>query len=435
MDDVKKRLFEIWFSLCCGAGNREFPQLLERFGTPYDLYNADDTVLEGLPCSPKLKSRLANKDLTQAQRIMDDCLQSDVGILFWLDENYPTSLRSLADPPVLLYYRGKLPDLSKRLCISVVGTRRMSEYGKGIAYKLGYELAAAGVVVVSGMARGIDGVAAVGALQAGGTTVAVLGSGIDVIYPPEHEPLYHEIMKTGLILSEYPPRTQPNKGTFPARNRIISGLSQGTVVVEGTLHSGSLITARTAIMQGRDIYAFPGNVGLSNSSGTNKLLSDGAAVVLRSRDVLENYLFLYKDVIRKDDFYRAETRSTPNEAELERMGVCARTAGPKTSPYSPQKGAYPADDRRREAPSSPPPTIAALPPKSVPAHGDDSNVALQSLTESQRRMFEALPLDHAVSIDYFTREGYTVEEILMTMTVLEFQGLVVILPGTLFSRK
>ena len=293
-DDVKRRLFDIWFALCCGEGNREFPELLERYGNTYNLYKADTFELEGLPCSDRLKTRLANKSLEEAASIAESCRRGDIHILFWQDEDYPASLRPLRDPPVLLYYRGSLPDFSKRLCIGVVGTRRMSEYGKGIAYRIGYELGAAGAVVVSGLALGIDGVTAAGAILAGGTTVAILGCGLNVPYPPEHKRLFDEIVEKGAVLSEYPPDTPPNKWQFPARNRIISGLSQGTVVVEAPNRSGALITARDAIMQGRDIYAFPGNVGETNSSGTNQLISDGATIVLKARDLLENYIFLYR---------------------------------------------------------------------------------------------------------------------------------------------
>ncbi|MBQ7910740.1 MAG: DNA-processing protein DprA, partial [Clostridia bacterium] len=311
---MKDRLFEIWFALRCGAQNREFRPLLETYGTPYDLYKAEESELESLPCSQGLKAKLADKSLGEATRIMEFCREKGVGILFWQDDDYPVSLRPLRDPPVLLYYKGKLPDLTKKLCVSVVGTRSMSEYGKRVAYKLGYELGAAGTVVVSGMALGNDGVAAAGAILSGGSTVAVLGSGIDVPYPREHGKLFAEIITHGAVMTEFAPGTPPEGRNFPIRNRIISGLSQATVVVEGDLKSGALITARTAILQGRDIYAFPGNVGETNSAGTNQLISDGAAMVLSARDLLENYTFLYGDMLDTSKLNRAETRSHIDEA-------------------------------------------------------------------------------------------------------------------------
>ena len=440
---MKDRLFEIWFALRCGVQNREFRPLLETYGTPYDLYKAEESELESLPCSQGLKAKLADKSLGEATRIMEFCREKGVGILFWQDDDYPVSLRPLRDPPVLLYYKGKLPDLTKKLCISVVGTRSMSEYGKRVAYKLGYELGAAGTVVVSGMALGNDGVAAAGAILSGGSTVAMLGSGIDVPYPREHGKLFAEIMTHGAVMTEFAPGTPPEGRNFPIRNRIISGLSQATVVVEGDLKSGALITARTAILQGRDIYAFPGNVGETNSAGTNQLISDGAAMVLSARDLLENYTFLYGDMLDTSKLNRAETRSHIDEAGLERLGVCVRTEKPKEelppspvtpAPRKPHREA-PAHSERGRATRQPAPPRAPVPPASVPARGDASDRALKSLTESQRKIFEALPLDHAVAIDYFTREGYTVGEIMAAMTVLEIKGLTVTLPGGLYSRK
>ena len=440
---MKDRLFEIWFALRCGAQNREFRPLLETYGTPYDLYKAEESELESLPCSQGLKAKLADKSLGEATRIMEFCREKGVGILFWQDDDYPVSLRPLRDPPVLLYYKGKLPDLTKKLCVSVVGTRSMSEYGKRVAYKLGYELGAAGTVVVSGMALGNDGVAAAGAILSGGSTVAVLGSGIDVPYPREHGKLFAEIITHGAVMTEFAPGTPPEGRNFPIRNRIISGLSQATVVVEGDLKSGALITARTAILQGRDIYAFPGNVGETNSAGTNQLISDGAAMVLSARDLLENYTFLYGDMLDTSKLNRAETRSHIDEAGLERLGVCVRTEKPKEelppspvtpAPRKPHREA-PAHSERGRAARQPAPPRAPVPPASVPARGDASDRALKSLTESQRKIFEALPLDHAVAIDYFTREGYTVGEIMAAMTVLEIKGLTVTLPGGLYSRK
>lgn len=451
---MKDRLFEIWFSLRCGAQNREFPSLLEACGTPYELYKADENELESLPCSRSLKARLADKSLKEASRIMEYCKENRVGILFWQDENYPASLRPLRDPPVLLYYKGNLPDLSRRLCISAVGTRSMSEYGKRIAYKIGYELGAAGAVVVSGMALGNDSVTAAGTLLAGGTTLAVLGCGIDVTYPREHGKLLAEITAKGAVLTEFAPGTPPEGRNFPIRNRIISGLSQGTVVIEGDLKSGALITARTAILQGRDIYAFPGNVGETNSAGTNQLISDGAVMVLRARDVLENYAFLYRDSLDMAKLTRAETRSAIDEEGLVRLGVCTRTEKPKEAlPASDQKPPLDrsARSRRRDTPaesrgevpavprgsavSEPAAASKPAPAPAVSARGDASERALKTLTDTQRRIFEALPLDHAVTIDYLTREGFTTAEIMASMTILEIKGLTVILPGGLYSRK
>ena len=448
---MKDRLFEIWFSLRCGIANKEFQPLLETYGTPYELFNADEAELDKLPCSQTLKNRLADKSLREATRIMEYCKENRIGILFWQDEQYPASLRPLHDPPVLLYYKGKLPDLSRRLCISVVGTRSMSEYGKRMAYKIGYELGAVGTVVVSGMALGNDSVAAAGAIAAGGQTVALLGCGIDTVYPREHDKLFEEILKKGAIMTEYPPATPPEGRNFPVRNRLISGLSRGTVVIEGDLKSGSMITAKTAILQGRDIYAFPGNVGETNSSGTNQLISDGATIVLKARDLLENYTFLYRDALDMARLLKAETRSEPDDELLARLGVSVRTVTPRKSesPTAPlpavqgknraprsRASAEPAKSPETRSHSTPKSaTPAGKPTPSVPARGDASEQILQKLTDTQKRIFAALPLDHAVPIDHITREGFSVGEVMAAMTILEIHGLTVTLPGGLYARK
>lgn len=483
---MKDRLFDIWFALRCGVACREFQPLLELCGSPYELFNADEVEIEKMPCSQSLRTRLADKSLGEAHRIMEYCKSQGVGLLFWQDEDYPSALRPLRDPPVLLYYKGRLPDLSGRLCISVVGTRSMSEYGKRMAYKIGYELGSAGAVVVSGMALGNDSVATAGAMAAGGQTVAVLGSGIDMIYPREHVTLYHEILRHGAVMTEFPPATAPAGKNFPIRNRIISGLSQGTVVVEGDLRSGAMITAKTAIFQGRDIYAFPGNVGQTNSAGTNQLISDGAAVALSARDVLNNYTFLYRDALDMTRLLKAETCSEPNEDYLARLGVSVRvkpsaaptaaepqpappapvrepsvdrssnrshgnftpppsypnsatadtapkTAAPRRNQTAARSAEPPAHPQRAAAPTGAP--TAGTAPTGAVSHGDASQRTLQKLTETQRRVFEALPLDHAVPLDYIAREGFSTGEVMAAMTVLEIHGLTVTLPGGLYARK
>jgi predicted Rossmann fold nucleotide-binding protein DprA/Smf involved in DNA uptake len=312
------------------------------------------------------------------------------------------------------------------------------------------------------MALGNDSVATAGTIAAGGTTVAVLGSGIDVIYPREHETLFEAILQNGAVLTEYPPATPPAGQHFPVRNRIISGLSQGTVVVECDQRSGALITARTAILQGRDIYAFPGNVGQTTSAGSNRLISDGAVVVMSARDVLENYAFLYRDTLHMDSLRTSELRSEPNEAFLEELGVCVRekedgersepprrSSRPHTSAQEPSRAPVKspiqsgAEERpipaapRRESPRKAPKPSERLPDAegTRSPHGDASGHILQKLTDTQRRIFEALPLDHAVPVDAIVREGFSAGEVMAAMTVLEIRGLIVSLPGGLYSRK
>ena len=442
---MKDSLFEIWFALQCKPACKEFQTVLAKFGSAYDVYNADPAELERLHCSPKLKQALADKSLAAAHSAQEYCKANGVGILFWTEEAYPATLRSMQDPPALLYYRGKLPSFGDRLCIGVVGTRSMSEYGKRMAYKIGYELAAAGTVVISGMALGVDAMSAAGAMAAGGTTVAVIGSGFEHVYPREHTALYEQIIRNGgCVMTEYPPASPPSGYHFPQRNRIISGLSQGTVVVECDLHSGAMITAKTAILQGREIYAFPGNVGTPNAAGTNRLIRDGAAAVLGARDVLVNYADLYGSTLSMTKLRSAEKHSEPDDAYLQKLGICARVSSesreerPAESPVESRgvkPSRYPDPEPSSDlAPRRSPSKKQADPPPASPL-GDGTERILKTLTETQRKVFNALPLDHAVPVDYLTREGFAMSDIMASLTVLELKALVISLPGGLYARK
>ena len=293
----------IWLSLACTPGSQTFASLLGKFDTAREIYNADDhEIASAVTSRSRDYEALTNKSLEQAELVFDFCASKNVGILTYADDRYPDSLRDIPTPPVLLYYRGILPDFNRRLCVSIVGTRSMSAYGLRQAYKMSYELATAGAVVVSGMAKGIDGVAAGAAIKSGGATVAVLGCGVDVAYPTHHKPLSIEIAKAGVVLSEYAPGTRPNSYHFPMRNRIISGLSQATVVIEAGIGSGSLITAKDAILQGRDVFAIPANVGSKGADGTNGLLRDGAKMALSADDVLAPYQYSYAESLTLEKY-------------------------------------------------------------------------------------------------------------------------------------
>jgi DNA processing protein len=198
-------------------------------------------------------------------------------------------LKDIYDPPALLYLRGALRR-EDELAVAIVGSRKTSAYGREVTERIGRDLARHGVTVVSGMARGIDSVAHKGALQGGGRTIAVLGCGVDVIYPSENRNLFHQIIEQGAVLSEFPMGSPPEAGHFPRRNRIISGLSIGVVIVQASGESGSLITAGYALEQGREVFAVPGNIGAEGSRGTNQLIKEGAKLVESSEDILEEVL-------------------------------------------------------------------------------------------------------------------------------------------------
>lgn len=224
----------------------------------------------------------------EADDIIRTCEAKGIRILTISDDEYPELLRYITDPPLVLYCRGRIP---KSNSFAIVGSRKASGYGMETARKMAYSLALEDISIVSGMARGIDTAAHAGALEAGGETVAVLGCGVDVPYPPENKGLMERIIESGAVISEYPPGTPPSTFNFPGRNRIISGMSVGTLVVEAGLKSGSLITANYALEQGRDVFAVPGNISNYNSMGTNRLIKDGAKMVLSVDDILEELSF------------------------------------------------------------------------------------------------------------------------------------------------
>lgn len=217
---------------------------------------------------------------------LETCLRNKIKIVCFGGEGYPESLLNIPDPPAILFFRGSVPLNELLSPVAVIGSRRCSIYGRTMARKLSMQLCQAGASVVSGLARGIDGEAHKGALDGGGPTVAVMGGGLDIVYPPEHKTLAKSISQKGCIVSEYPPGVKPAKYTFPERNRIISGLSKIVIVVEAGEKSGTMITVGTALDQGREVYAVPGDVNRSSSRGSNRLLRDGAGIVLSAEELV-----------------------------------------------------------------------------------------------------------------------------------------------------
>ena len=313
----------VWLSELKGLRNQTRLALLRRFGDPESIFYADaDELLltDGVERS-QLKL-LENHDLAPADRILADCQRLDIRLLTLSDAAYPGRLKNIYDPPALLYCKGRLPLLDDLLCVAVVGTRDCTPYGVACAEKLGFGLASGGAAVVSGLAKGIDAAAIRGALRAGGVTVGVVGNGLDVYYPYESRYLYEDVASAGILLSEYPPGTEPASGHFPVRNRIISGLSLAALVVEAPEKSGALITAATALEQGRDVFAVPGPIDAPASVGCNCLIRDGAGLVSDASDILREYEGLFVLNLK-------ESREQP-----ETLGYQARMA-PEPKPVAP----------------------------------------------------------------------------------------------------
>lgn len=317
----------IWLTALPGLTNHARLLLLDHFGSPENIYYAEKEELllvEGLGSAQA--SLAANRSLTAADTILGDCERLGIQVLTMQDAAYPQRLRNIFDPPVILYWKGQLPLFDEEAAVAVVGTRGCTPYGLQTAEQLGWEMTKQGALVVSGLAKGIDAASHRGALRAGGTTAAVLGGGIDVIYPAENRGLFADIETAGVLLSEYPPGTEAAGGHFPARNRIISGLCLATVVVEAPERSGALITANTALEQGREVFAVPGPINAPNSRGCNALIRDGAGIVTGSWDVLCEYQSRYPHKLRQSEQRMQENPGY--EARVRRAEEAARPAQP-----------------------------------------------------------------------------------------------------------
>ena len=381
----------LWLTELPGLTNQTRLALLRHFPTPEDVYYADpEEVLLTEGITREQAKLLEDKDCSGADRILADCQQLDLDLLTIQDAGYPNRLRNIYDPPCLLYVRGRLPAFDDEASIAVVGTRDCTPYGVSSAEKLGYGLAAGGAVVVSGLARGVDSAALRGALRAGGTVTAVLGNGLDVVYPPENQYLYEDVAAAGALISEYPPGTPPEAKHFPVRNRIMSGLCLGTLVVEAPARSGALITAGTALEQGRDVFAVPGPIDAPASVGCNRLIRDGAGLVSDAWDILGEYEPRFPDKLRREG-----ARETP--------AVLGYQARQKTEPKP-------------------------VPPSVSLSHND------YSLTDDQICLLRALTEEPMLVDDLIELTDIPTRRVLSALTVLEIEHLVTQHSGKRYAR-
>lgn len=315
--------------------------LLQHFHDPEELYNASASALSQV--SSQLATLLQNKDLTPARAILRACREKNIQLVTLPDDAYPRRLRNTADAPLLLYYKGHLPDWDAQPVIGIVGTRKASPYGLSVAKQLSSQISVCGGLVVSGGAAGIDTLALQGALACGKKTVAILACGLDWVYPKSNASLFDRILENGCLLSEYPPGQQPLRWHFPERNRIISGVSNGVLIVEAPCGSGALITAGKALEQGRDVFAVPGNIDVPTCAGSNALLQGQAAPVLTGWDVMKEYAPLYPNIVSR--------REPPGEAiapqaeEIEPVPPAPQTPKRTHSPRS--SGKFPIDNGRK----------------------------------------------------------------------------------------
>lgn len=306
----------IWLS-SIGIANHNISKLSEEFTDLRNLWycNRDDLKSLGRFNNPIIDKILKNRNDDCLKRVLNDIESKDIKIITFLDEGYPRHLINIDDKPNVIYMKGDIFK-SDDLAISIVGSRKSTNYGKWAAEKFSKELVGMGITIISGLANGIDTIAHRTALDNNGRTIAVLGTGIDKIYPSKNKQLYKDVTESGAVITEFPPGTEPFPYNFPQRNRIISGLSLGIIVIEAQEKSGSLITATHASNQGRDVFALPGNINSLFSRGTNRLIKDGARPLLDIEDILEEIYELrelkYKSIVKAkvniDDFSEIEIK-------------------------------------------------------------------------------------------------------------------------------
>lgn len=397
----------LWLTSLSRLNNQIRLVLPHRFATPEEVFLAGEEELrqvEGL--SGEQIAEILLHDLSEADRILDDCQRLNQRVLTIQDAEYPNRLRNIYDPPCLLYVKGRLPVVDEEAAVAVVGTRKSTPYGISCAGRLAFDLASCGAPVVTGLARGGDTAAAVGALRAGGTVIGVTGNGLDYIYPPENQRLYEDVAAAGALLSEYPPGTEPNPRHFPVRNRILSGLSVAVLVVEAPVRSGTLITARLALEQGRDVFAVPGPIDAPSSAGCLELLEEGAGVGAKAWHILREYEARFPDKLHP----AGRSRRSPDPIP----------ARPKPAP---------APVKTREKPPA---------PEEAPGTGEEPaliKVTAERLTDDQIALLGILEVRTPKQIDDLIQQsGIPTRRVLSALTVMEIDGLVRQHSGKRYTR-
>ena len=406
----------IWLATRHGLNDREKLAVLEHFRDPELAFYADNESYDRIPgLTAEGRASLRDKKLKAAENVLAECARKKIYMLTIRDAGYPARLKNIADPPLVLYYKGTLPDFDGAPVIGVVGTRKASPYGMTAAKRMGYQIGRCGGIVVSGAASGIDGVAMEGALTAGTPVVGVLGNGADVVYPPTNRALFADLERHGCLLSEFVPGTPPYKWNFPKRNRIISGLSDGVLVVEAPERSGALITARQAADQGRDVFVVPANIDVPTGEGSNALLRDGAILARTGWDVVGEYQHLYPEKVRMD--------TKPGKL----------TVYPEEMPKTPKVAQKPILPQKKEEPK--PENDKKVIDKADSSAYSDGIESLAGLSLEERSILEQLRQGERLVDDVIAATGLPSGKVLAALTLLEVRGIVTTLPGRRVKLK
>lgn len=408
---MESNLKAVWVSLCLTPASHSLSHLCKAFSSPDEIWAADDGSIErALGSHRRDARRLLRRDTTEAEKVISFCSAHRVSILTWFDPDYPALLREIDKPPAILFLSGDKTLLDSTKTVGVVGTRSPSDYASRMTFDISVDLATAGAVLVSGMAYGIDGVAAAGALAAGGKTVAVLGCGLDMTYPAKHAKLRASIEQNGLIVSEYPPGSPPERFHFPERNRIISALSCGVFVAEGSLQSGAMITADYAIKQGRRLFALPGRLDSPLAEGPMKLMKNGARPVSCADDILS--------VLESDEPGTFDLSLLLEARRIPDFDQTCRRYGVSVSPakHSIRTPATESEPENRSAEITEPPIAPDL----------------SMLSDGERAVY--LALGSSRTADELSRNGLDAGDVLAALTTLEIRGLIRSLPGGRYER-
>ena len=407
----------IWLATRPHVSDRMKVTLVRHFRDPESIFFADAdsfAVIEDM--TQDAAESLQDKNLRESEKILETCRRENISILTYQDAAYPGRMKNISDPPLVFYYKGHLPDFDGSPLIGVVGTRKASTYGLTVAKRMGYQIAKCGGIVVSGMAYGIDGLAMQGALTAGNTAVGILGCGVDIVYPLANRGLFHDMERFGCIMSEFPPGTPPYGWNFPKRNRIISGMSCGVLVVEAPEKSGALITADLAAEQGRDVFAVPGNIDVPTFVGSNRLIRDGAIMVSHGWDILSEYEAQFPDKICKftdastqqgypDEVKRAAQQEKPQRKVAQKPSIPVKN---KPKKQDEEKIGI---DKRETSPYS------------------DVNDTQPKLSEDEKKIVSSLQSGERLVDDVIAETGLSAGKVLATLTLLEVKGVVKRLPG------
>lgn len=383
-------VYWVWFATSKAMTLLNKLKLLETYSDPEEIYNADTPLSE-------------DRDLKDAQIIVNKCRRQNIEIITMADVRYPMRLKNISDPPLLLYCKGVMPPVEACPVIGVVGTRRATAYGMEAAKSIAGQITACGGIVVSGGAAGIDSCALQGAITQGGPAITVLGCGVDIVYPRTNRRLFMDVEECGCLLSEYPPGTPPMQWQFPQRNRIISGMSDGVLLVEAPEKSGAMITARNAISENRDVYVVPGNIDLPTFQGSNSLLQEGASIAFSGWDTVKNYADRYPDIRQQPA--RKNKENTEPALNVEAAPDKKVVDKEDTKPYS-----VCVDDSKKDV-------------KEAPSDPEEQRL-LDVLDRS------AVPID-----DVAAAVGQPTGSVLRTLTKMAMRGLVIMHPGKLVSRK